>query len=342
MTTVGALLLAVAVFAPQDSFPKVGIAPIAGYSGAVGFLGGAQVSVAWPTTVLSGEASASTAGAVTFGPRLVMQRRRLGLDASLLYEKQLDLDYYGRGNAGDPDTSAGYDSEQQEARAVLTWRPGSGLTLGGGLVARHSTTFDREDSPLWQSSPTALTGSRFSAGPLLRAEWFGRALLPLRASGELLHQEGADVSYSRARLQLAAYLPLGPTTVLAGRGRIDRHFGTASTPFRHQLFLGSETGLRGYLDGRFSGDYALLCSAELRQEVASLEAPGGLALSLGLVGFGDLGQVAETPEGLAADRFHASGGVGMRLLLPGEMILGFDGGFSPEGFVLSTGFGHTF
>jgi hypothetical protein len=24
------------------------------------------------------------------------------------------------------------------------------------------------------------------------------------------------------------------------------------------------------------------------------------------------------------------------------MVLGFDGGFSPEGFALSTGFGHTF
>jgi hypothetical protein len=339
---VGALLLAAAVSAPQDSFPRWGVGPIAGYSGSLGFLGGAQVSVAWPTTVLSGEASASTAGAVTFGPRLQMRRGRLGLEASLLYEKQLDLDYYGRGNAGDPDTSASYDAEQQEARAVLTWHPRPGITLGGGLVARHSTTFDREDSPLWQSCPTALTGSEPSAGPLLRAAWFGRVLLPVRATGELLHQEGPDASYSRVRGQLAAYLPLGPTTVLAGRGRLDRHFGTASTPFPHQLFLGSETGLRGYRDGRFSGDYALLCSVELRQEVASLEAPGGLSLTLGAVGFGDLGQAAESFEGLAAGRFHAAGGIGMRVLLPGDMVLGFDGGFSPEGFALSTGFGHTF
>jgi hypothetical protein len=336
------LLLAASVATPQDSFPQWGLGPIAGYSSTTGLVGGAQVSLVWPTTVLAGEVSASTKGAVTFGPELTVRGRTTGLRARVLYEKQLESEYYGPGNAGDPDTSAAYDIEQQEAEAVLTWTPRHDLTLGVGLVGRHSTTFDREDSPLWDHCPTDLTGSQMSAGPRLEAEWQGELLLPAKVSTTFLHQEGGEASYSRLRGQLAAYLPLGGATVLAGRGRLSRHFGTASTPFPHQLFLGSLQGLRGYRDGRFSGDWALLCSAELRREVLRATGPRGMDLALALVAFGDAGQVADGPEGLAMGRFHAAGGLGVRVLLPGNMVMAIDGALSPEGFGLSTGYGHTF
>mgnify|MGYP001027977070 CR=1 FL=1 len=336
------LLLAASVCTPQDSFPQWGIGPIAGYSSTVGVVGGAQVSLMWPTTVLAGEVSASTKGAITFGPELTVRGRTTGLRTRVLYEKQLESEYYGPGNGGDPDTSAAYDIEQQEAEAVLTWSPRYDLTLGLGLVGRHSTTFHREDSPFWDQCPTDLTGSQMSAGPRLEAEWLGELVLPVSVRTSFLHQEGGDASYSRLKGQLAAYFPLGPTTVLAGRGRLSRHWNTASTPFPYQLFLGSLQGLRGYRDGRFSGDWALLCSGELRQEVLRATGPRGMDLALALVAFGDAGQVADGLEGLAMGRFHGSGGLGVRVMLPGNMVMAIDGALSPEGFGLSTGYGHTF
>lgn len=336
------LCLALSLTTPQDQSPRVGLGPIAGYSSGSGLIGGAIVSLQWPRWLLSGELSASTKGAITFRPQLAYSAGGWGIVGELVYEKQLENDYYGLGNGGDPDTSATYDMEQQEAEVLLSLSPAAGIQLGLGLAARHSVIFNRQESALWQQSPSELTGSQLTAGPRLTADWSGQLGLPVRVTAGFLHQEGGDASYSRARGQLAAYLPLGPKTVIAARGRLTRHYGTSTTPFPYQLYLGSLQGLRGYRDNRFSGDLSLLCSAELRQEVLRLSAPGEMPVAVGAVLFGDAGQVSSALKGLAMDRFHASGGLGLRLLLPGNMVLAADAALSSEGFGLSTGYGQTF
>jgi hemolysin activation/secretion protein len=126
------------------------------------------------------------------------------------------------------------------------------------------------------------------------------------------------------------------------RVRLSRHIGSGSTPFPFLPSLGGSSGLRGYSDGRFTGDWALLVNAELRQRIFSLAVDEENRFDFALVLFGDAGQVADHMEVFRWDRFHLDGGLGARMSLPGGGSLRADFALSPEGLGIQMGLGELF
>lgn len=317
------------------------IYPVAGYSSTAGFILGGLVGTRWSQGRFRTTASWSTRGEISLVPELHLSRTPVGLDAELRVEKRFDRRFYGYGNGGDPDAYAEYDTEFQHLSllAGLDVLDGTDLSLGG--VLRHSTVYRRESDSLWRTSPTEHYGSEWTAGPALEARRRFDSPLPGYVYLSLLHQEGGDVSYSRAGGGAALFAALSETTVLGVHGNLSRHFGTSRTPFWFGQYLGYDQGLRGYDDNRFSGNVFVVGNLELRQLVYRM-GRGRRSMGVGLVGFLDAGQVADGLSGLRMDELHFDAGLGGRLYLPGGVVMVADFAFSPEGFKVATGFDEQF
>ena len=73
---------------------------------------------------------------------------------------------------------------------------------------------------------------------------------------------GGDVSFDRLGFDFSAYRLLGKETVLAGN--LFTNFTLGSAPFNMLTELGGPKKMRGYYQGRFRDDNAVLAQAELR------------------------------------------------------------------------------
>ncbi|MEN8208456.1 MAG: BamA/TamA family outer membrane protein [Candidatus Fermentibacteria bacterium] len=261
---------------------------------------------------------------------------------SASYKVRKEVKFFGWGNGGDNDLYANYNAEMQDISASYNFSPLSGLTLTGGLLCRHSTVYDRSDSELWSDSPTEEYGSRWTGGPFVESTWIIPAGISgyVSAGGDL--QLGDDDPYYSAECALAVFAPIGSSTTPAFRMKIERHIGAASTPFSYLPSLGGSSGLRGYSDARFGGNWVLLSNLELRQRILSFSIDENNTMDVSLVLFGDAGQVADHLDECHLNRFHLDGGAGLRLSMPGGASLRVDFAKSPEGLGIQMGLGELF
>ncbi len=285
---------------------------------------------------------AYTDGSISAEPKLLFSAGRGIVILSANYRVRKKDKFFGWGNGGDNELYADYNAEIQDFSGSYNFSPLSGLVMTGGLLCRHSTVYNRSDEQLWGQSPTEEYGSRWTAGPVIEGNWSMPVLINGYVSTGYDMQLGSNISYSSTECALAVFTPIGSSTIPAFRMKVERHIGTASTPFPFLPSLGGSSGLRGYSDARFGGNWALLGNLELRQRIASLSIDENNTMDFSLVLFGDAGQVADHLDESRWNRFHLDGGIGARISLPGGGTLRADFAMSPEGLGIQMGLGELF
>ncbi|MBN2608865.1 MAG: hypothetical protein JXA64_07095 [Candidatus Fermentibacteraceae bacterium] len=283
-----------------------------------------------------------TDGSVSAEPQLLLPSGDGLFRFSVNYLADRKNKFFGWGNEGSDETYEEYANEILEGSASYSFSPFGGYLLTAGLMGRHSTVYDRTGGDLWEQSPSEGYGSLWTAGPFIQGRWTIPALLDGYLTGAFDLQTGEDVTYSRTQASVAVFTPIGGSTLPGFRVKLGRHIGAGSTPFPFLPSLGGSSGLRGYNDGRFTGDWTLLVNAELRQRIFSLEIDESNRFDLSLVLFGDAGQAADHLDGFEWDRFHLDGGLGARMSLPGGGALRADFALSPEGLGIQMGLGELF
>ncbi len=290
----------------------------------------------------SAMAYAYTDGSLSAEPKILFPAGNGLVIVNVRYNVSRDRKFFGWGNGGDKESYEYYDSEIQELSGSYSFSPLSGLALTGGLLYRHSTVYNRLDTPLWNNSPTEEYRSRWSGGPFVESSWMIPAYINgyISAGGNM--QLGGETPYYSTECALAVFTPIGSSTTPAFRMKVKRHVGTASTPFSFLPSLGGSSGLRGYSDARFGGNWALLGNLELRKRIVSFSIDENNTMDLSLVLFGDAGQVADHLDECRWNRFHLDGGAGIRISLPGGGTLRADFAMSPEGLGIQMGLGELF
>ncbi|MBD3277625.1 MAG: BamA/TamA family outer membrane protein [Candidatus Aegiribacteria sp.] len=341
LTAVLAILLSV-------SYPALAwkVFPVLSYSSSSGFLFGGVVNhnmlPPFRPVAFSTMSYIYTDGSFHASPLLLIPAGNDIIEMRLSYDAKRENEFYGWGNGGSHDVSAGYSAEVQEL--LLSWNTSlvRDLALSAGVSVNHSTVYDRESSSLWQQSPIRSFESTWTAGPFAEAVLNLPGCLDGYLSSAVNVQTDGDFVYSKTEAAAALFMPLGNSTLPASRVRIVKHSGSDSTPFSFLPSLGGSSGLRGYADGRFRGDWALLANLELRQDILSLRLDSENVFELSLVLFGDAGQVADHLSDCRWDRFHLDGGIGARMTLPGGGSLRADFAMSPEGLGIQMGLGELF
>lgn len=342
-STLAAIVTAMVLAVPAGGWKVV---PLLSYSTSSGVLLGGVVNhnMMPPFTpfAFSTMAYVYTDGSVSAGPQILIPSGRGMFHAGLSYLSDRKNKFYGWGNGGSDETYGEYSAETAEATGSYSFSPLEGFLLSLGASCRHSTVYDRTGEDLWAQAPSQRYGSAWTAGPFLRAKVSIPGPVPGYVTGESgLQTDGQDV-YTDTGASCAAFIPIGPSTVTGLRVRLGRHTGSASTPFAFLPSLGGSSGLRGYGDGRFTGDWTLLANLELRQRLFGIQLDETSMFEFSVVLFGDAGQVADHLDGMGWDRFHLDGGVGLRMSLPEGGALRADFALSPEGLGIQMGLGELF
>jgi hypothetical protein len=326
------------------------ILPVLSYSSSSGFVYGARIDALLdgrPGGEFSAMAYWTTRGGQyqTLTAAVPGGENSWRLEAS--HDQVLDADFYGWGNWGDPDTSLEYDREMDAFYLGRSQRLGGRFVAGLGIEARHSVTFDREEGGLWETLPGLQTASTWTAGPRAELLFLGCPLagLPGYTSATFLHQSGADISYSRAVIEKAVFVPFLRGNILALHYSLARHWGAEETPFPFLPSLGPDEVLRGYADDRFFGPVTAVANVEIQRPLFGFLPSGQSPLPSALFGialYADAGQAAEEMGGIRWDRYHGDVGAGLRFVT-GMTKVRVDWTFlSPEGMKLQLGFGEAF
>jgi len=115
---------------------------------------------------------------------------------------------------------------------------------------------------------------------------------------------GSDYAFTKYNINLRTYLPVFPRHILALQGYFN--FITGTAPFQLLSSLGGEMFMRGYYQGRFRENHALLFQMEYRMP---------LWKRLGAVGFANMGDVAHRLSDFSLRNFKFSYGFGFRFAL---------------------------
>ena len=245
-----------------------------------------------------------------------------------------EVSFFGYGNSGDYDSTAEFSAEAQRLRLLYSHRIAAPITLGLGIETRHSTTYDREESELWSTLPGEHYSSIWTIGPAIHVRLESAIFSSLTGYTELEldWQNGDEITYSTITGQSALFCPVPLiNTTAACRVMLKRHIGMGNTPFMWLSFLGGADDLRGYRRNRFAGEWLLLSNVELRRNIFHFGSDSSSFLQgIGIVLFGDAGQVSESFDALRWNRFHLSGGCGVRVHLSGDRTIRLDIAKSPE------------
>lgn len=157
-----------------------------------------------------------------------------------------------------------------------------------------------------------------------------------------------DSLYSEAGVDGRAYVPFSSKTILA------MHMDLRYLPDTHRLpfwalsalggsesVIGESQPLRGFGPGRFYDRDAFSANAELRQQIASINAIS-THIDLQLAPFVDLGRVFDRPSTIPLSRLHTVGGLGIRGLAKPFVVGYIDVGYGSEGVAVFTGIDYPF
>lgn len=338
------------VFLAITELRAFSVFPALGYGSSSGFIfgAGAVAPVMSPDSlqvgILTLGAYYGTSGMVRFSAGEIRAADPGGLLFAAEYERLTDRDWYGPGNYTSPDTSALMDYEKQTLSMIYRVAAAPGLSLDAGISLRHSSVYDREDSPLWAESSPGDYGSTWSGGPDLGVRLSGGADGGLRWNAEMSgFLQAGGAGYGRAGGAFSIGMPVLAGIEAGAFARVARHFGSEKTPLPFYPCLGQAQGFRAYSDFRFTGPVWALCTLELRRMIYRVQVPGvDEPWRVGVAVFADAGQVAEELGGLRIDRFHLGAGTGLRLSTAERFTLKLDGAWGDEGLQMSAGMEHPF
>lgn len=139
---------------------------------------------------------------------------------------------------------------------------------------------------------------------------------------------GDRFRYGRYTAAIQQYVPVPffpKTRRLALQARMEQVepiWGGDAVPFYHRPRLGGQHTLRGFVSNRFRDDGSVLFTAEYRYPIWE---------QFDAVFFVDAGQVFDTVNAVAMDRFHVSYGGGFHMLSTGGLSARFEVAGSVEG-----------
>ncbi|MCK5786657.1 MAG: hypothetical protein KAH54_08885 [Candidatus Sabulitectum sp.] len=320
--------------------------PTLGYSASSGFIFGGYLL--FPFADETGQVSVNTyygtAGVIKFQPELVRTFGAGVLRSSLDYRKVIEKEWYGWGNATDPDSFASMDFEKANLLIDLTVPAGDRFFLTGGLDLRHSTVFNREESILWERLPGDVFGSTWTAGLNGKVDY----LVPVPLNGDVLLStsgffQAGDVSYSGVTGKIRYTVRPWTDGEVALGARLHRQFNIADTPIPDVSGIGQNQNFRGYRDYRFTGPLWTLYQLEAREDLFTLgDVEAGKSLTIGVTAFAEAGEAAETFEKFTVSRLHYDYGCGLNIKLNPSAQMRIDAAWSEEGMLIQSAFGLSF
>lgn len=326
----------------QGQLPPRFVLPLIELGGPTGFQAGV---LAYDNQLFGSEHSARLE-ALYGGPNTF--RTRWTYNSPQLFELQVNAfsnpesGFFLDGNDSDKDEDdASANLDQIDVTAGIQGTLVNGLDTSFELLYEHVETSggdDAEGRRLEQTNPPGLgtvdlMTSRLTlrTGRTKKEQHTSRSYLGTEVILQLdyTHDLTADrFRYGRYAVEVRQYLPVGilpNSRRLVFKGQLEQVepiFGGSAVPFYQQPDLGGQNTLRGFTSSRFQADGALAGSVEYRYPIwANLDA-------LFLV---DAGQVFDSFEDVAADRFHWSYGGGIHLLSGGGLGFRFELARSPEG-----------
>jgi len=191
-------------------------------------------------------------------------------------------------------------------QALLRLRPG--LRVGPSLEFQDLKLADVEEDGLLATGdvPGSEGGDVLGGGLVIQYDTRDNVFFPTRGQ---MHEAtliafGGDYTWTRWRLDLRRYLPLGAKHTVALQALLVANSG--EPPFTQLALLGGQNVLRGYFEGRDRDRNLAAFQAEYRRPF------GG---RFGATLFAAAGSVSRDIDMLALDQARVAGGVGLRYQL---------------------------
>ncbi|AWW33131.1 hypothetical protein DN752_10550 [Echinicola strongylocentroti] len=238
------------------------------------------------------------------------------------------FEFYGIGNDLPADNMEDYSSRYFYLRLNYMRKILPNVYVGPWMEYRTEEVYKKEEGGLLAGGTIPGSNSPQVAGIGLKINYDSRNDIFQPDKGSF-HQVswityhdffGSDYTYNRYEVDLRKYIPVWKNKVLAVQGYWSFVDGVA--PFQQTSLLGGSKRMRGYFEGRYRDQLAMVYQAELRMPIYR---------SLGLVFFGSTGQVAEKLSQYGFDRFHYGAGFGFRYKFMDEGInIRIDFGFGDQ------------
>ena len=238
---------------------------------------------------------------ITLGPDLYLSGGRIRAGGFAQYRRFPDL-FYGVGRGVGAENEEQYTASSFDLLAKVQRRVAPGLRVGPRMYMRHRTFDDLEPGGMLENGQLLGTEGGTAVGVGIAAEWDTRdnLFLPTRGfyaeswASRYAGAVGSDYDMWNLTADLRAYRSLGLGTVLALQA-----WGSASTgevPFDLLPELGGANVLRGYYQGQFRDDVAVVLQGEIRFPIWR---------SLGGVAFAAAGDVAPRLDAMSSGGRHA-------------------------------------
>ena len=320
--------------------------PVVFYSGETGVAGGIATKFLFPsysqqripTIGFLGYYAQNGQYALTMKPELYWSEDRYRFIARFQYTYRMNS-FYGLGNETNMGNEMRYMSRYSFNRLSLQRLIVPNVYLG--LQYEYSSNFHEDDlNDRFSAMPENGVGDEgASSGVGLRLSFDSRDnnIYPMRGNllelSALTYQPaiGSDYEYNKVYIEYSNYHTLFTDHVLAFQTVLG--ITTGVPPF-YGMFALDET-LRGFSENRYVDRNMVSLQAEYRMP---------LFWRVGVVGFVGAGQVADSPGSFSINRFHPSGGVGLRfaMLREDKINLRIDYGRSSDDSSFEINFAESF
>ena len=221
--------------------------------------------------------------------------------------------FFGIGN--NPQTDEVYATRFIYFHVNYQKRITRGLYLGPRYEFRTDDIYEKTEQGLLASGKIPGSEGQFLSGlgAMLNYDTRDNIFQPTRG---VFHQLsymtfqsffGSNFTFSQYQLDLRKYLELRPKHILVGQAWLS--FTGGEPPFQHISLMGGSDRMRGFFEGKYRDMHAMIYQAEYRLPVYR---------NLGLVVFGNAGQVASQVNRFSLERFLYGGGLGFRYTLNDE------------------------
>lgn len=296
---------------------RIALYPVAFYSGETGAAGGFATTLLFPgysqqripTIGLLGYYTQNGQYSVKLKPELYWSEDRYRFIGKIQYDYRSNS-FYGLGNDTNLGDEMRYMSRYSFNQLSLQRMIFRNAYLG--VQYQYSSNTHEEDLTSTFSARAQNgvgdEGSSSGVGLLLSFDSRDNNIYPMKGNllelSALTYQPviGSDYEYSRLYVEYCNYHTLFTDHVLAFRSVVG--ITTGNAPFYGMYDL-DET-LHGFSENRYVDRNMVSVQAEYRMP---------LFWRLGVAGFVGAGQVADSPGSFSIDRFHPSGGVGLRFAL---------------------------
>ncbi|UCS94404.1 outer membrane protein assembly factor [Echinicola marina] len=225
--------------------------------------------------------------------------------------------FYGIGNDMSIDHQEDYATKYAYFHLNYMRRIMPKVYVGPRLEFRTDNIYEKQENGMLESGEVLGSDDPRVSGMGLKLNYDSRDDI-FQPKGGAYHQFtwmtfqpflGSKFTYNRYELDLRKYMPVWENKILAMQAWWS--FIDGEAPFQQMSLIGGSKRMRGYFDGRYREKMAMVYQAELRLPVYG---------NLGLVLFGNTGQVANKVAQYAFDRFHYGAGFGVRYRMNDEGI----------------------